>query len=83
MTYPTTYSDRLTIGCVVQISVSQSRPGKGPASAYHYGIGKPHYAVPALRGWNIPAPHGGGVKDNVTRIGATYLDWSRGYLEVY
>lgn len=52
--------------------------------AYRNGIFEPNYPMPALRGWNyMPTPHDGGVKGDWTRIGAVYVDWSRGKLEVY
>jgi hypothetical protein len=57
----------------------------GDMERYALGWYRPHYPVPALRGWNyINLPdRGGGVKDDCCMIGATYIDWSRGYLEIY
>lgn len=61
MTYPTTYSDRLTVGCVVSIKRRFPDVGFGPwyspGNAYNYGIGEPHYSVPAIHVAHI-GPHG-------------------------
>ena len=54
-------------------------------SAYNYGMTEPHYPVPALRGWNntVNPKNSGGVKNDCVCIGAYYVDWSRGTIEVY
>lgn len=52
-------------------------------TAYNYGIGAPRYPVPAVRGWNyLSPPNDGGVKNDCVMIGATYVDWSRGSIEI-
>lgn len=50
---------------------------------YICGDTKPNYPVPAIRGWNIDPPHDGGVQDDFVMIGATFVDWSRGSIEIY
>lgn len=58
--------------------------GGHPKEQYLIGNRDPNYPVPAIRAWNeISAPHGGGVEGDCRIVGATFVDWSRGYIDIW
>lgn len=57
-------------------SIGYARPG----TMYNYGMCPPNYPVPAIQSW---PNSGGGVQGDCAQVGAQFLDWSRGTLEIY